>query len=229
MSFPPATEMVQFAGFASPSYGFTRRYRTKRWVAPFGDPRIHGRSPLPSAFRSVPRPSSPLGTKAFTRCPSHSSSPTPSPKRALARAQRTDDRPQRTDPTPATGLDAHLRHAATRSLEPNEDSSRRRDHAPRRLFAYPCPGPAKTERPGLLHGHDSLHDFREQTTENRDQTSRSIVPRSRSRTRRSRRQRTRPRRTGSRLLSSVVCPLSSEPGGPGPTRTADLTLIRRAL
>jgi hypothetical protein len=28
MSFPPATEMVQFAGFASPSYGFTRRYRT---------------------------------------------------------------------------------------------------------------------------------------------------------------------------------------------------------
>ena len=29
MSFPPATEMVQFAGFASPSYGFTRRYRIK--------------------------------------------------------------------------------------------------------------------------------------------------------------------------------------------------------
>ena len=26
MSFPPATEMFQFAGFASPSYGFRRRY-----------------------------------------------------------------------------------------------------------------------------------------------------------------------------------------------------------
>jgi hypothetical protein len=28
MSFPPATEMVQFAGFASSSYGFTAGYRT---------------------------------------------------------------------------------------------------------------------------------------------------------------------------------------------------------
>jgi hypothetical protein len=25
MSFPPATEMFQFAGFASPAYGFSRR------------------------------------------------------------------------------------------------------------------------------------------------------------------------------------------------------------
>jgi hypothetical protein len=25
MSFPPATEMFQFAGFASPTYGFSRR------------------------------------------------------------------------------------------------------------------------------------------------------------------------------------------------------------
>jgi hypothetical protein len=26
MSFPPATEMFQFAGFAAPTYGFSRRY-----------------------------------------------------------------------------------------------------------------------------------------------------------------------------------------------------------
>ena len=39
------------------------------WVAPFGDPRIKGCSPLPAAFRSVPRPSSPLSTKASTRRP----------------------------------------------------------------------------------------------------------------------------------------------------------------
>ena len=38
-------------------------------VSPFGDPRINGRSPLPAAYRSVPRPSSPLGAKASTRCP----------------------------------------------------------------------------------------------------------------------------------------------------------------
>jgi hypothetical protein len=42
-----------------------------RWVAPFGDPGIAERSPLPRAFRSVLRPSSPLSAKASTRCPSH--------------------------------------------------------------------------------------------------------------------------------------------------------------
>src|SRR5271155_3751853 len=39
-------------------------------VAPFGDPGINDRSHLPRAFRSVPRPSSPLSAKASTRCPS---------------------------------------------------------------------------------------------------------------------------------------------------------------
>jgi hypothetical protein len=38
-------------------------------VAPFGDPGINDRSHLPRAFRSVPRPSSPLSAKASTRCP----------------------------------------------------------------------------------------------------------------------------------------------------------------
>ena len=38
-------------------------------VAPFGNPRIKACSRLPRAFRSVPRPSSPLGAKASTRCP----------------------------------------------------------------------------------------------------------------------------------------------------------------
>jgi hypothetical protein len=45
------------------------RYRSKRWVSPFGDLRITGCSPLPEAFRRVPRPSSPLGAKASTKCP----------------------------------------------------------------------------------------------------------------------------------------------------------------
>ena len=38
-------------------------------VSPFGDPRINGRSPLPTAYRSVLRPSSPLSAKASTKCP----------------------------------------------------------------------------------------------------------------------------------------------------------------
>jgi hypothetical protein len=41
-----------------------------RWVAPFGDSGINDRSHLPRTYRSVPRPSSPLDAKAFTRCPS---------------------------------------------------------------------------------------------------------------------------------------------------------------
>ena len=39
------------------------------WVSPFGDPRINAYSQLPTAFRSVSRPSSPLIAKAFTKCP----------------------------------------------------------------------------------------------------------------------------------------------------------------
>ena len=64
MSFPPGTEMFQFPGFA-----FLSEFPCG-WVSPFGYPRINGRSPLPAAFRSVPRPSSPLSTKASTKRPS---------------------------------------------------------------------------------------------------------------------------------------------------------------
>jgi hypothetical protein len=39
------------------------------WVAPFGHPRIIGCLRLPAAFRSLPRPSSPLCAQAFTRIP----------------------------------------------------------------------------------------------------------------------------------------------------------------
>ena len=69
MSVPPATEMFQFAGFASRPYEFSTRIPVAGWVAPFGDPGINDRSHLPRAFRSVPRPSSPLSAKASTRCP----------------------------------------------------------------------------------------------------------------------------------------------------------------
>ena len=42
----------------------------KRWVAPFGNPWIKAYSQLPTAYRSVSRPSSPPDAKASTRCPS---------------------------------------------------------------------------------------------------------------------------------------------------------------
>jgi hypothetical protein len=79
MSVPPATEMFQFAGFASRTYQFSTGY-PRGWVAPFGDPGINDRSHLPRAFRSVPRPSSPLSAKASTRCPSLTHVPGPDPR-----------------------------------------------------------------------------------------------------------------------------------------------------
>ena len=42
----------------------------KGGVSPFGNLRINDRSHLPAAYRSVPRPSSPLGAKASTERPS---------------------------------------------------------------------------------------------------------------------------------------------------------------
>src|SRR3954468_18703205 len=46
-------------------------------VSPFGYLRINDRSHLPAAFRSVPRPSSPLGAKASTERPCHTHHPSP--------------------------------------------------------------------------------------------------------------------------------------------------------
>ena len=71
ISFPPATEMFQFAGlplaglYIQPAV--TGHYPSR--VSPFGHLRIKVCSRLPEAFRSLPRPSSALGAKASTSCP----------------------------------------------------------------------------------------------------------------------------------------------------------------
>jgi hypothetical protein len=71
VSFPPATEMFQFADLPLPSLyiqlGVTGHYPSR--VSPFGHPRITACSQLPEAFRCLPRPSSALGAKASTPCP----------------------------------------------------------------------------------------------------------------------------------------------------------------
>ena len=70
LSLPVGTEMFHFPTFPLPALyiqaGVTRS--TPGGVSPFGDPRIKARSQLPKAYRSVPRPSSPLSAKASTRC-----------------------------------------------------------------------------------------------------------------------------------------------------------------
>jgi hypothetical protein len=71
ISVPEGTEMFQFPTFASGGYVFTDGFRD---MTPGGFPHsdILGSKPvwrLPEAFRSLPRPSSPLVAKASTMCP----------------------------------------------------------------------------------------------------------------------------------------------------------------
>jgi hypothetical protein len=71
ISFPPATEMFQFAGLPPPDLCVQSRVtgHDPSRVSPFGHLRINVCSRLPEAFRSLPRPSSALGAKASTLCP----------------------------------------------------------------------------------------------------------------------------------------------------------------
>ena len=66
ISLPPGTEMFQFPGFASGLRQMTD-VATRR-VAPFGHLGINACVPLPRAFRSLPRPSSPPCAQAFPTC-----------------------------------------------------------------------------------------------------------------------------------------------------------------
>ncbi len=60
ISLPLGTEMFQFPRLAPALKRATRL--SPRQVAPFGYPRIYARLQLPEAFRSLPRPSSPVRT-----------------------------------------------------------------------------------------------------------------------------------------------------------------------
>ena len=66
--FPPGTEMVHFPGLAHTRlfYSAGCSESSSRRVSPFGNPRIKACLRLPEAYRSLPRPSSPSGAKAFT-------------------------------------------------------------------------------------------------------------------------------------------------------------------
>ena len=64
ISVPAGTEMFQFPALAS--FRMTRLASGR--VSPFGHPEITARVQLPQAYRSLPRPSSPLDAKASTVC-----------------------------------------------------------------------------------------------------------------------------------------------------------------
>ena len=67
-SVPPGTEMVHFPGLSSLDLWIQSRILKyePEWVAPFGNPRIKACLRLTEAYRSLPRPSSTPGAKAFT-------------------------------------------------------------------------------------------------------------------------------------------------------------------
>ena len=146
LSFPPATEMVQFAGFASFGYGFTEGY-PKRGGLPHSDIRgSPGARPSPRLFAachvlhrlSVPR--HPPDALFVLR-----SRPAPS-----TQDQRSDDREQISLPT-------SLRRPGRCA---NGSPGRCTAHRP---HAYPCSRPDLTSCEMMAgpasHGHDSLHDF----------------------------------------------------------------------
>ena len=66
ISLPPGTEMFQFPGFASRRSVMTVREDGR--VSPFGHPGLTGCVRLPPAYRSLPRPSSPLCAQASPTC-----------------------------------------------------------------------------------------------------------------------------------------------------------------
>ena len=63
---PLGTEMFQFPRFASRLREMTAL--TNRRVSPFGHPGLNACVPLPLAYRSLPRPSSPLCAQASSTC-----------------------------------------------------------------------------------------------------------------------------------------------------------------
>ena len=71
LSLPEVTEMFQFTSFASQRLCVHLRDDTvlPYRVSPFGNLRIKARLQLPEAYRSLPRPSSPISTKASTIYP----------------------------------------------------------------------------------------------------------------------------------------------------------------
>ncbi|KUK26104.1 MAG: Uncharacterized protein XD60_1743 [Acetothermia bacterium 64_32] len=71
VSFPPATGMFPFAGFASTAYVFGGGYRTStvRWVAPFGNPRIIARSAAPRGLSQLATPFIASGCRGIHRPP----------------------------------------------------------------------------------------------------------------------------------------------------------------
>ena len=70
LSFRLGTKMFQFPSLSPRALCVQARVRThyRTWVPPFGNLRIKSYVLIPVAYRSLSRPSSPIGTKASIMC-----------------------------------------------------------------------------------------------------------------------------------------------------------------
>ena len=113
---------------------YSGRDTPKGWVSPFGHPRINDRSHLPAAFRSVPRPSSPLGAKASTECPSLTPYPHHRPRTGPKHAPRCSQSRSAAPAHPqgavksAPGRCASLTHTTTDHLHHVKEHARPARH-----------------------------------------------------------------------------------------------------
>ena len=169
--------MFQFPEFASRSPMYSGRDTPrKEWVSPFGYLRINDRSHLPAAFRSVPRPSSPLGAKASTERPYHAQYHTKTARTQDQTALRPDGRA-----IPIAQLTQPTGHAHRPLTLPSNPSSLVKEHSPARtprgvqrhaavLEAHIAqPGHAKPSR-------DKPQDTSHHPSRNLIQCSRTIIP-----------------------------------------------------
>ena len=111
------------------------RISQKGGVSPFGHPRINDRSHLPAAFRSVPRPSSPLGAKASTGRPYHApakTTPADHPSNNQPPTNATQTKPN------AAATDAHrCRRKTRRTMGEQRTDERKTAPSPSRNTSNP--------------------------------------------------------------------------------------------
>jgi hypothetical protein len=113
-------------------------------VPPFGHPRINERSPLPAAFRSVPRPSSPLGAKASTGRPSHTAPNRSRPTNQPTNQQRPPGRTAgQADKPTNEHTQTRTRHEHARAPDPDSAVKEQRG-----FLETNKPQPAATGRAG---------------------------------------------------------------------------------
>ena len=169
MSFPPATEMVQFAGFASSSYGFTEGY-------PLGGGLPHSEIRGSTGARPSPRLFAACHVLHRLSVPRH---PPDALLVKLAHAQpqarqeaRAENRRPRTDQDAGIpDLSFCSLVSVTCPLEPSVSIT----DACASAIAYPCPGPARRNGWTCFTVTTRFTISREQRTEIREQTGRSIA------------------------------------------------------